>query len=263
MNTENISFIIALTVAIVVAWGVLRARYLHEFVVNDGLIGLVYRNGKLTEAVKAGRYFRWGKVYRIALIDARNTLLPVAGQEVLSADGISIKISVVVTSQVIDAIKAVQTVDNYTAHLYSAAQNALREVTAGLAMDALINQRVAIAGELRERLARLADSIGVRVHAVEVRDIMLSADLRRAFSETLKAKQEGQAALERARGESAALRNLANAARLLESQPALITLRFLQSMTDSGAKQMLVMNDISAFVPAVRSAKNVAPANET
>jgi regulator of protease activity HflC (stomatin/prohibitin superfamily) len=262
MNTENIGFIVVLAVAVVVAWSVLRARYLHEFVVNDGLIGLIYRNGKLMEAVKAGRHFRWGKVYRIALIDARNTLLPVAGQEVLSADGISIKISVVVTSQIIDAIKAVQTVDNYTAHLYSAAQNALREVTAGLAMDVLINQRVAIASDLRERLAPFAHTIGLKLHAVEVRDIMLSADLRRAFSETLKAKQEGQAALERARGESAALRNLANAARLLEGQPALVTLRFLQTLAEPGTKQMLVMNDISAFVPAVRAAKNVAPAKD-
>ena len=262
MNTENIGYIIVLTVALVIAWCLLRARYLHEFVVNDGFIGLIYRNGKLTEAVNAGRYFRWGKVYRIALIDARNTLLAIAGQEVLSADGISVKISLVVTSQIIDAIKAVQKIDNYTAHLYSAAQTALREVTAALTMDALINQRVAIAGDLRERLAPLADTIGVRVHAVEVRDIMLSADLRRAFSETLKAKQEGQAALERARGESAALRNLANAARLLEGQPALVTLRFLQTLADPAVKQMFVMNDISTFVPTVRAAKNVVPAKD-
>lgn len=262
MNNENIAYIVALTVAVFVVWRVVRARYLHEFVVNDGFVGLIYRNGKLTEALKAGRRFRWGKVYRIALVDVRNTLLPVAGQEVLSADGISIKISVVVTYQVIDVIKAVQTIDNYAAHLYSAAQTAVREVTAALAMDALINQRLAIAGDLRERLAPLAQTMGLQVHAVEVRDIMLSADLRRAFSETLKAKQEGQAALERARGESAALRNLANAARLLADQPALVTLRFLQTLADPGAKQMFVMNDISAFVPAVRAAKNAAPAKE-
>ncbi len=262
MNTENIGYIVVLTVAIFVVWRVLRARYLHEFVVNDGYIGLIYHNGKLIEAVKAGRHFRWGKVYRMQLIDARNTLLPVAGQEVLSADGISLKISVVLNYQIKDAIKAVQTVDSYVAHIYSAAQTAIREVTVRLTMDALIEQRVAIASDLRERLAALTDTIGVEVNAAEVRDIMLSADLRRAFSETLKAKQEGLAALERARGESAALRNLANAARMIEGQPALITLRFLQTLADPGAKQMLVMNDVSAFVPAAGAAKNVAPAKD-
>jgi regulator of protease activity HflC (stomatin/prohibitin superfamily) len=155
-------------------------------------------------------------------------------------------------------MKAVQTVDNYITYLYTAAQTAVREVVASLTIDALINQRVAIADDLRQRLAPLADTIGVQVRAVEVRDIMLAADLRRAFSETLKAKQQGLAALERARGESAALRNLANAARLLEEQPALVTLRFLQTLTDSAAKQMFVMNDISTFVPPLRGAKNVA-----
>jgi regulator of protease activity HflC (stomatin/prohibitin superfamily) len=194
----------------------------------------------------------------MATLDARNTLLSVAGQEVLSSDGVSIKVSAVITSQVVDAIKATQTVDNYLAHLYSAAQTAIREVVAGLTIDALINQRVAIAGDLRDRLASVTEKIGLRVQSVEVRDLMLSADLRRAYGETLKAKQEGLAALERARGESTALRNLANAARLLENRPALITLHFLQTLNDSGAKQMLVMNDISALVPAARSTKNVA-----
>lgn len=258
MNTENITYFVMLTVALVVAWRILRTRYLKEFVVNDGFIGLLYCNGKLTEAVEAGRYFRWGKVYRLASIDTRNTLLVVPGQEVLSADSISLKVSVVVTSRIIDAMKAVQTVDNYITYLYTAAQTALREVVASLTIDALINQRVAIADDLRQRLAPLADTIGVQVRAVEVRDIMLAADLRRAFSETLKAKQQGLAALERARGESAALRNLANAARLLEGQPALVTLRFLQTLTDPAAKQMFVMNDISTFAPPLRGAKNVA-----
>ena len=72
-------------------------------------------------------------------------------------------------------------------------------------MEALLSQRVAIGAQLRELVAPQAEAIGVQVHAVEVRDVMLPGELRKAFSEVLKAKQEGQAALERARGESAAL----------------------------------------------------------
>lgn len=263
MNIEIVIPIIALIVAGLIAARIVRAKYRHEFVVDEGFAGLLYKNGKLSEAVKAGRHIRWGKVYRIAQLDTRNSLLPVLGQEVLSADGVSIKVSIVITSQVIDAIKATQAVDNYVAHLYSAAQIAIREVISGLTMDALINQRVAINGDLRDRLAPVAENIGLKVQAVEVRDLMLSADLRRAFSETLKAKQEGLAALERARGESAALRNLANAARLLENQPALVTLRFLQTLAEPGSKQMLVMNDVSSLMTAAHHAKNVAPAKET
>ena len=93
----------------------------------------------------------------------------------------------------------------------------------------------------------------MQVHGVDLRDVMLPGELRKAFSEVLKTKQEGQAALERARGESAALRNLANAARLIEGQPALATLRFLQTLEASNAGQTFVMNDISAMLPALSS----------
>ena len=106
-----------------------------------------------------------------------------------------------------------------------------------------------------------AESVGVQVHAVQVRDVMLPGELRKAFSEVLKAKQEGQAALERARGESAALRNLANAARLIEGQPALATLRFLQTLEASNAGQTFVMNDLASLLPSLssRAAKPSAP----
>src|ERR1044072_7090607 len=153
MENANIGYIVVLTVAALVAWRIVRFRYRHEFVVNDGLIGIIYRNGKLTEAVKAGRHVRWGKLYRIALLDSRNTLTSVAGQEVLSADGISVKLSMVINTQLVDAIKAVLAVDNYNAHLYSAAQTALREVTVGLTMEALMTQRVTIGHDIRKHLA--------------------------------------------------------------------------------------------------------------
>ena len=65
---------------------------------------------------------------------------------------------------------------------------------------------------------------------IDLRDVMLPGDVKTAFTEVLRARAEGRAALERARGESAALRNLANAARLIEANPALMNLRLLQTM---------------------------------
>ena len=177
----------------------------------------------------------------------------VAGQEVLSADNVGVKLSIVLTTQIVDAAKSVQAADNHAAHIYSATQTAVRTVVAGVTMEALLTQRVAIGAQLRELIAPQAEAVGVQVHAVEVRDVMLPGELRKAFSEVLKAKQEGQAALERARGESAALRNLANAARLIEGQPALATLRFLQTLEASNAGQTFVMNDLSALLPSLSS----------
>ena len=88
---------------------------------------------------------------------------------------------------------------------------------------------------------------------------MFPGDVKKAFTEVLKAKQEGQAALERARGESAALRNLANAARLLENNPALQNLRLMQSMSAAG--NTLVMGLPTGFVP-LKAGKPVSPGSD-
>ncbi len=257
MTTEQI-IILILAVAGVIAAKFVRARYRHEFIVTDGYAGLLYHEGKLVETLAAGCHVRWGKNYGVALIDVRKTLLQVGGQEVLSADNVGVKLSVVLTTQIVDAAKSVQAADNHAAHIYSATQTAVRTVVAGVAMEALLTQRVAIGAQLRELIAPQAEAVGVHVHGIEVRDVMLPGELRKAFSEVLKARQEGQAALERARGESAALRNLANAARLIEGQPALATLRFLQTLEASNAGQTFVMNDLAALLPSL-SARGAKP----
>jgi regulator of protease activity HflC (stomatin/prohibitin superfamily) len=131
---------------------------------------------------------------------------------------------------------------------------------ASVTLEALLGQRVSLGPQLVELITPRAETLGVKIHSAEVRDVMLPSDLRKAFGETLKARQEGLASLERARGESAALRNLANAARLLESQPALTTLRFLQTL--EGKPQTLVMNHLPALFPNPAHGKETKPAAE-
>ncbi len=257
MNTQDIIFnLIIIAVAATILGIAVRKNYRVEFIVRDGFIGLLYHQGKLVETLNVGRHVRWGKNFTLAFIESRKTLLQIAGQEVLTSDNISVKLSLVLTTQIVDAAKSVQAVDNHLTHLYTTAQTAIRFVVAGFTMDALLAQRAAISTQLRELLVTQAESIGVQIHNVEVRDVMLPGELRKAFSEVQKAKQEGQAALERARGESAALRNLANGARLIQDQPALATLRFLQTLEAKGANQNFVMNDLTALIPAFTARSN-------
>jgi regulator of protease activity HflC (stomatin/prohibitin superfamily) len=253
MNSDQTLLLFFATVVAFIAVIVIRAHYRREFLVNEGFAGLLYHKGKLIETLPAGLHARWGEKYRLHLIDLRKTLLQVPGQEVLSADNVSVKISVVLTTQIIDAARNVQAADNAAGHIYSATQNAVRAVVAGITLESLLGQRVALSAPLRELIAPHAAAVGVQLHAVEVRDVMLPGDLRKAFSEALKARQEGQAALERARGESASLRNLANAARLLEGHPALATLRFLQTLEASGGRQTLIMNDLAPLFATLQS----------
>lgn len=258
MTTEFVLCLLAVA-AFVATLTVLHFR--HVFTVQEGFAGLLYQNGRLREILAAGRHVRFGRNFRLATADTRKTLLQVHGQEVLTSDNVAVKLSVVLTTQVVDVAKSVQAVDNHVAHAYSAAQSAVRTVVAGLTMDALLTQRVALATQLHAVLVPLAEAVGVCVHTADVRDVMLPGELRKAFSETLKARQEGLATLERARSESAALRNLANVASLLENHPALGTLRFLQTLETSGGNRTLVMNDLAALFPtfASRTAKSTAP----
>jgi ferric-dicitrate binding protein FerR (iron transport regulator) len=134
--------------------------------------------------------------------------------------------------------------------LYNNAQLAVRAVVGGVAVEALLNQRLEIGSQLLARVQPEAAKVGINVLAVEVKDAMFPPDLKRAFADVLKAKQESQAALERARGESASLRNLANAARLLDGNPALQNLRLMQSLTAAhNAGNTLVFGVPGAFVP--------------
>jgi regulator of protease activity HflC (stomatin/prohibitin superfamily) len=180
----------------------------------------------------------------------------VAGQEVLTADNVGLKASLLVTYQIVEPAKAAHETQNWQGDLYNAAQLALRAVTGGVAIEALLGQRLDIGAQLLARVKPEAAKIGINILGVEIKDVVLPADLKRAFGDVLKAKQEGQAALERARGESASLRNLANAARVLEGNPALMNLRLMQSLSAAqNAGSTLVVGMPGGFVPLKQPAK--------
>lgn len=221
----------------------------RAFLVPEGYEGLLYHKGKFVELLRAGRHIRWGRHYTLGAQDMRKASLLVPGQDVLTAGNVGLKLSLFVTYQIADPVKAAHETQNWQGDLYNAAQLALRAVVGSVAVEALLNQRLEIGAQLLARVQPEAAKIGINVLAVEVKDVMFPADLKRAFSDVLKAKQEGQAALERARGESAALRNLANAARVLEGNPALMNLRLMQSLTAAQNAGNTLVLGVPGFVP--------------
>jgi regulator of protease activity HflC (stomatin/prohibitin superfamily) len=258
MNYEILFAIIVAAVfgGVIVLPAIKKLR--HAFDVPEGWAGLVYHHGLYVRRNNAGRHVIWGLGWTVKLTDLRKASLLVAGQEVLTADSVSLKISLLVTYQVTEPVKAAHETQNSLGDLYNVAQLALRAVVNGIAVEALLNQRLEIGAQLLARVQPEAAKIGINVLAVEVKDVMFPAELKRAFADVLKAKQEGQAALERARGESASLRNLANAARLLDGNPALQNLRLMQSLSAAQkAGNTLVLGMPGGFVPL----KAAAPAH--
>lgn len=225
-------------------------KFRRAFLVPEGYAGLLYHKGKFVEVLGAGRHIRWGRHYNWNALDIRKATLPVVGQEVLTADNVGLKASLLVAYQVADPAKAAHETQNWQGDLYGAAQVALRTVTAKVAIETLLGQRLDIGAQLLALVQPEAAKTGISVLAVVIKDVVLPADLKRAFADVLKAKQEGHAALERARGESASLRNLANAARVLDGNPALMNLRLIQSLAMAqNAGNTLVLGMPGGFVP--------------
>jgi regulator of protease activity HflC (stomatin/prohibitin superfamily) len=139
----------------------------------------------------------------------------------------------------VDARLAVEAAKDGTAELYTAVQVALRLVVAARTLEELLAGRDGLGAALLPLVADRAARLGREVLDLEVRDLGVPAELRNASLRVLTAKHEGLAALERARGETAALRSLANAARLAQDVPALLQLRTLRAVETGGATVVL------------------------
>jgi regulator of protease activity HflC (stomatin/prohibitin superfamily) len=123
--------------------------------------------------------------------------------------------------------------------VYTAVQIALREAVSRRTLDELLTARGSLGEEMHEPVQATAETVGVAVEGIAVRDVMVPAELRRAAAEVATARAQGLAALERARSEVAATRALANAAKMVAEQPALLQLRTLQAVEAGGATVVL------------------------
>ena len=166
--------------------------------------------------------------------------MTVPGQEILTADGVALRVSLTARYVVADPVAAVTNDQSYVSALYTALHGGLREALAGRTADEIIATRSeigpAVGGAIASELARL----GVELLGVDVRDVMVPSELKRAFAGIVAARREGEASLERARGETAALRSLANAGRLVEDNPGLLQLRILQQLGGSSGNTIML-----------------------
>ena len=131
----------------------------------------------------------------------------------------------------------------YQATLYGRLQLALRQVVAGKDLDGALAERGEIGQEILGAVGAGAADLGLEVRAVDIRDFMMAGGLRSAYTDVIEARQRGLAALERARGESAALRSLANSAELLERHPGLAHLRLLQAVETGSGNRIVIALD--------------------
>lgn len=208
---------------------------IHRATIHETEVGLLYRKGRFERPLAAGRHWLFGSHVRVNRVDTRRRLLTVGSQEVLTSDSVQLRVSVILAFRVSDPARALHEFESYEHELHLAAQLALRAAVGQHTVDDLLEHRLDLGAQLRELVATMAPDLGLQIESVQLRDLMLPGNLKSAYAEVLQARAEGRAALERARGESAALRSLANAARVMDSTPGLMNLRLLQTMEQDAA----------------------------
>lgn len=202
--------------------------------------GLKYTQGKYVGTLEPGQHWILSILSSISPVDIRPQFITILGQEVLSADGVTLKISLAAEYEVTDPHLAINKNLDFRTSLYLNLQLALREIIGNEKIDAVLENRAAIGAKLMEIGSRKATALGLHLISADAKDIMFPGEMKKVFGQVVKAQKEGQAALERARGETAALRSLANAARITADNPNLLQLRALQVLSESQGNTMVL-----------------------
>jgi regulator of protease activity HflC (stomatin/prohibitin superfamily) len=234
-----ITSIIVIAFLAYVAWSLL----VTVVIVRQHEAALLFRHGKLVRPLAAGRHRIFGPGHEVKRFDIRRTDIQVVGQEFLTADKAGLKVSAVVEYHIADPVAFLAVAANPVASLYHAAQIALREAIGGQTLDAVLERKSALSPVLTAQVRASAEVLGIAVDGVSVKDLMVGGDLRKVFTESITVRQQSLIVLEKARAEAAAIRTLANAARVFETHPALLQLKFLQTLekADGGIAQPLAL----------------------
>jgi len=204
-----------------------KAIHMEE-TVWEGESALHFRHGKLIGELEPGRHVFWGRGHRVIKGDTRVQQLAVATQEIATADGISVKMSALLMMRISDPVKAHLAASNITEVLYAAVQLALRDVVTTVELESLIPKRQELAHAMQQPVARAADTLGVTIEHLSIRDIILPGDIKSAMHEAMSAQKKALAQLEVARGEAAAMRVMTNVAKQYANHPELMKLKYLE-----------------------------------
>jgi regulator of protease activity HflC (stomatin/prohibitin superfamily) len=193
--------------------------------------GLMYVGGKFVRILEPGRYRIWPFTHRrIDVVDVRRASVQIVNQKLLTADQITVTLNVVADYEIADAAVAVHEAADFRAQLYEDVQLAARNSVGAGTVDVLLNERVRINDDILQAVKPLAEAYGIPVLNVGIKDVILAPKVRDLLMKEAEAKRIAQATLIGAREEVAALRALANAARLAAEHPQLLRLRELDAV---------------------------------
>jgi len=226
-----IGSLIALFVFLIWFWNSL-------YIIKEWERGVVLRLGRMQPAAKpAGLRLVFWPIEPLYRMPLRLETLDVPPQDIITRDNVSVKVNAVCYFRVVDANLALSQVQNYIYATSQLAQTTLRSVVGQFELDEILSQREKVNAKLQTILDTDTEPWGIKVTKVEVKQVDIPESMQRAIAKQAEAERERRAKVIHAAGEFEASQKLADAAQVLETQPAAIQLRYLQTLTEIGVEK--------------------------
>lgn len=202
-------------------------------VVREYERGVIFRMGRLIGAKGPGMFFIIPIIDSMVKVDLRTVTLDVPKQEVITKDNVPTKVNAVVYFRIVNPENAIVDVEDYYMATSLISQTSLRSILGQSELDELLSDREKINTKLRSVIDSQTDPWGIKVSTVEVKDVELPENMKRAMAKQAEAERERRAKIINAEGEFQAAEKLALAAEIIGRHPAALQLRFLQTVTEA------------------------------
>jgi len=256
-------------ILIVLAFFALIAAGASVRILREYERGVIFRLGRLIAQKGPGLILLIPLVDRMVKVDLRTITLNIPPQEVITRDNVPCRVNAVAYFRVVDSNRAVVEVENYLIATSQISQTALRSVLGKAELDQLLADRERLNEELQKIIDESTEPWGVKVTAVEIKDVEIPEQMQRAMARQAEAERERRAKIINSEGEFQAAQKLTDAADIISTNPASLQLRYLQTLLEIGSNQNttvvfpLPMDVLEPFVgkgSAARAAGTERPA---
>ena len=227
----SLGWYVALLIVLIWFWNSL-------YIIKEWERGAVLRLGRMRpEAKGAGLRLVFWPIETLYRIPLRVVTLDVPPQDIITHDNVSVKVNAVCYFRVVDVNRALREIENYLYATSQLAQTTLRSIVGQFELDEILAEREKVNAKLQIILDQDTEPWGVKVTKVEVKQVDIPETMQRAIARQAEAERERRAKVIHADGEFQAAQKLADAAKVLETQPVAIQLRYLQTLTEIGAEK--------------------------
>jgi regulator of protease activity HflC (stomatin/prohibitin superfamily) len=228
---------VAIGILVVLAFFALIAIGASVRVLREYERGVIFRLGRLIAQKGPGLILLIPLVDRMVKVDLRTVTLNIPPQEVITRDNVPAGVNAVAYFRVVDAQKAIVEVENFLLATSQIAQTALRSVLGKAEFDQLLSERERLNEELQKIIDESTEPWGVKVTAVEIKDVEIPEQMQRAIARQAEAERERRAKIINSEGEFQAAQKLTDAADIISTNPASLQLRYLQTLLEIGSNQ--------------------------